>query len=43
MARLVPVAEPAKQRVLGSQKGRFTVPEDFDAPLPEEILARFER
>ena len=43
VARLVPVAPPIGQRVLGSEKGRFIVPADFDAPLPEEILAEFER
>ena len=39
----VPVGPSMGERVLGSQKGKFTVPEDFDAPLPEEILAEFER
>jgi prevent-host-death family protein len=43
IARLVPVGPPAGERILGSQKGKFIVPEDFDAPLPEEILAEFER
>jgi prevent-host-death family protein len=43
IARLVPVAPSKGERVLGSQRGRFVVPEDFDAPLPEEILAEFER
>ncbi|NJL23503.1 MAG: UPF0175 family protein [Leptolyngbyaceae cyanobacterium SM1_3_5] len=27
---------------LGQDQGRFVVPEDFDRPLPEEILAAFE-
>jgi prevent-host-death family protein len=43
IARLVPVGPLMGERVLGSQKGKFIVPEDFDAPLPEEILAEFER
>jgi antitoxin (DNA-binding transcriptional repressor) of toxin-antitoxin stability system len=43
IARRVPVGSSMGKRVLGSQKGKFTVPEDFDAPLPEEILAEFER
>ena len=42
VARLVPVGKPAKERVLGTQKGRFAVPDGFDAPLPSEILAGFE-
>jgi hypothetical protein len=27
--------------VLGTAKGDFVVPYDFDAPLPEEVLAEF--
>jgi hypothetical protein len=30
-------------RPYGLSKGDFVVPDDFDAPLPEEILASFER
>jgi putative hydrolase of the HAD superfamily len=29
-------------RPLGMDRGRFKVPEDFDAPLPDEVLALFE-
>jgi putative hydrolase of the HAD superfamily len=29
-------------RTLGMDRGRFKVPEDFDAPLPDEVLASFE-
>lgn len=29
-------------RPFGLSKGEFVVPEDFDAPLPEDILADFE-
>lgn len=29
-------------RPFGLAKGEFTVPDDFDAPLPEEILRDFE-
>ena len=43
IARLVPIAPSTGERVLGFEKGKFVVPEDFDAPLPEEILAEFER
>lgn len=42
IARLVPVAPPMGKRVLGSQKGKFIVPEDFDSPLPVHVLAEFE-
>ncbi len=30
-------------RPFGLSKGEFVVPEDFDAPQPEEVLADFER
>ncbi len=42
IARLVPVERP-KRRELGRDRGLFEIPQDFDAPLPEEILAEFER
>jgi prevent-host-death family protein len=41
VARLVPVRE-RKARLLGLDRGLFEVPEDFDAPLPEEVLRDFE-
>ncbi len=41
VARLVPVARGAK-RVLGEDKGRVFIADDFDAPLPDDILADFE-
>lgn len=43
VARLVPLATAPQQRVFGKDAGLFEVPEDFDAPLPEEILQAFER
>jgi len=44
VAELRPVPkEPALQRrPFGHCVGEFTVPHDFDVPLPEEILADFE-
>ncbi len=42
-ARLVPVREQPERREPGSASGRVVVGEDFDAPLPEEILETFER
>lgn len=41
VARLVPV-ETRPRRVFGIDRGRFEVPEDFDAPLPEDVLRSFE-
>jgi len=40
VARLVPMEAPGR-RVLGQDKGLYEVPEDFDAPLPEDVLADF--
>ena len=40
-ARLVPM-DPPQQREFGMDEGLFTVPDDFDGPLPDEILALFE-
>ena len=42
VARLVAVGPPA-QRLLGLDEGLFEVPEGFDAPLPDDVLADFER
>ena len=42
-ARLVPIREQPERRVPGSASGRVVVGEDFDAPLPEEVLGTFER
>ncbi len=42
IARLVPI-EAEGERILGRDRGLFDVPEDFDAPLPDEVLRAFER
>jgi prevent-host-death family protein len=42
VARLVPVPRENSPRVLGILRGEFTVPEDFDAPLPDDLLDLFE-
>jgi antitoxin (DNA-binding transcriptional repressor) of toxin-antitoxin stability system len=39
--RAVPATQP-EPRPFGLCAGAFTVPDDFDAPLPEEILQGFE-
>jgi len=41
IARLVPFAPP-RHRVLGRDEGLFVIPENFDDPLPEEVLRTFE-
>lgn len=41
VAKLVPVRLPVKGR-FGTDAGRFEVPEDFNEPLPDELLEAFE-
>ncbi|WP_424450036.1 type II toxin-antitoxin system Phd/YefM family antitoxin [Plasticicumulans lactativorans] len=43
MARLVPVGEAPRRGIrLGLMKGEITIADDFDAPLPADVLAAFE-
>lgn len=42
VARIIP-AQRRQPRVLGRDRGAFEVPDDFDAPLPDEVLRDFER
>jgi prevent-host-death family protein len=42
MAKLVPVASELEPRHLGSLRGKIWLADDFDAPLPEEVLASFQ-
>ncbi|WP_438868592.1 type II toxin-antitoxin system Phd/YefM family antitoxin [Pseudomonas sp. L1(2025)] len=41
MAQLVPVGQ-SKGRRIGAMKGKLIIPEDFDAPLPDDLLDAFE-
>jgi prevent-host-death family protein len=41
LARLVPFATHREPRRPGLMKGKLWIAEDFDEPLPEEILAAF--
>jgi prevent-host-death family protein len=41
VARLVAVRQKGRVRKLGTAKGDFVVPDDFNAPLPEEVLKAF--
>ena len=41
IARLSPYTAGGEERVPGQDEGLFTVPEDFDAPLPDDLLAEF--
>lgn len=40
VARLSPI-RPTDQRVFGRDRGLYQVPEDFDDPLPEDVLKEF--
>ncbi len=42
VARIVALEPPKEKRVLGLAKGIFTIPDDFDTPLPDDIIAAFE-
>ena len=43
VAKLVPVEEPKQDRIPGLDADRIWIAEDFDAPLPENVLESFER
>ena len=42
VARLVPLEPVVRKKRFGLLKGRIDVPDDFDAPLPQGVLADFE-
>lgn len=42
VARLIPYRPAGADRIAGLDAGLFTVPDDFDAPLPDDVLASFE-
>lgn len=41
VAQLVPIATP-KVRRIGAMKGKLVIPDDFDAPLPDDLLDAFQ-
>ncbi len=41
-ARLVPMARGRTKRRFGALKGKIRIGNDFDAPLPDDIIAAFE-
>ena len=43
VARLVPVAEAPRPRELGRDRGKIWIADDFDAPMPDDILTELER
>ena len=43
VARLIPLRSKTPERVLGGARGEVWIADDFDAPLPDDVLADFER
>ena len=41
VAKLVPCEKPIRNRKPGSAKGKIIIADDFDAPLPDDILKEF--
>ena len=41
VAKLVPFKKPIRDRKPGSAKGKIIIADDFDAPLPDDILGEF--
>lgn len=41
VAKLVPIKQYTAKRKPGTDKGKAWIAEDFDAPLPEELLSHF--
>lgn len=41
LVRLTLIEQPPTRRILGTAKGDFVVPPDFDEPLPTAILDQF--
>ena len=42
VAEIRPLTETAKLRPVGLAEGEFVVPDDFDDPLPDDLLDAFE-
>lgn len=42
VARLCALEAPKGRRVLGTLKGQLHLPDDIDAPLPEDVVKSFE-
>jgi prevent-host-death family protein len=42
VARIVPFEQARRERIPGLDRGIIEVSDDFDAPLPDEVLESFE-
>ncbi|MBW1951366.1 MAG: type II toxin-antitoxin system Phd/YefM family antitoxin [Deltaproteobacteria bacterium] len=43
VAKLVPFQKPLMDRMPGSAKGKIVMADNFDEPLPDEILEAFQK
>jgi prevent-host-death family protein len=43
LARLCPLNSRPGKRKLGGLEGKLVIPDDFDAPLPDDVLDLFEK
>ena len=43
VARLVRARRSRPRRSFGYDRGKFDVPDDFNAPLPDDLLSAFEK
>jgi len=41
VAKIVPLEKPIQDRKPGTAKGKIIIADDFDAPLPDDILKEF--
>jgi len=41
VARLVPLEDRPRRKTLGLLKGKLRVPDTFNAPLPDDVIADF--
>jgi prevent-host-death family protein len=41
VARLGPLARQGRKRRLGVLDGKFRIPDDFNRPLPDDVIATF--
>lgn len=41
VAKLVPFQKPCRDRVPGSAVGKIVISEDFEAPLPDDLIEAF--
>lgn len=42
-AKIIPFDAPKKRFKFGTMKGKIKISDDFNAPLPDDILALFEK